>query len=120
MASSIPVDPRTEIVDCTYKTVNMQDRNIERDEYAKMRKPRLMENRELKALAKLPDDAIDTSDIREIRDWSAAKMGQFYRPAKRVVTIRLDADVIEWFKSKRGKYQTAVNRVLRDYMLKHL
>ena len=75
---------------------------------------------ELKALARRPERAIDTSDIPEVLDWNAAKMAHFYRPMKRIVTIRLDADVIEWFKARRSKYQTAVNRVLRDYMLKHL
>jgi uncharacterized protein (DUF4415 family) len=86
----------------------------------KKRVPSPTERRELEALSKLPDRAVDTSDIPEIRDWSAAKMGHFYRPAKRMVTIRLDADVVEWFKSQRGKYQTAVNRVLRAYMLRNL
>jgi uncharacterized protein (DUF4415 family) len=35
------------------------------------------------------------------------------------VTIRLDADLLEWFKRREPKYQTAVNRVLREYMLSH-
>jgi len=33
---------------------------------------------ELKVLAALPDDAIDTSDVPEICDWSGAKRGLFY------------------------------------------
>jgi hypothetical protein len=37
---------------------------------------------ELAALGQLPDDQIDTRDIPEIRDWSGAKRGLFYRPAK--------------------------------------
>jgi uncharacterized protein (DUF4415 family) len=32
------------------------------------------------------------------------------------VTIRLDADVIAWFKGVAPQYQTAVNKVLREYM----
>ena len=56
------------------------------------------ERRELAALAKMPDSAIDTSDIPEITDWSKAQVGRFYRPIKQPVTIRLDADVIAWFK----------------------
>lgn len=35
---------------------------------------------ELKSLATLPNDAIDTSDAPELVDWSAAKRGLFYRP----------------------------------------
>ena len=34
---------------------------------------------ELKALAALPDDQINTQDIPEVRDWSGAKRGVFYR-----------------------------------------
>src|SRR5690349_21481677 len=77
------------------------------------------ERRELAALEKLPDSAIDTSDIPEITDWSKAQVGRFYRPIKQPVTIRLDADVIAWFKRSAPQYQTAVNRVLRDYMERH-
>src|SRR5579872_2020580 len=77
---------------------------------------------ELKALADLPDDQIDTQDIPEVSDWSKAKRGLFYRPIKQQITLRLDADVIAWFKSRmpRGEgYQTDINRVLREYVLQH-
>jgi uncharacterized protein (DUF4415 family) len=74
------------------------------------------ERNELAALEKMPDSAIDTSDIPEITDWSRAQVGRFYRPIKQPVTIRLDADVIAWFKETAPQYQTAVNKVLRDYM----
>ena len=74
------------------------------------------ERKELAALTKMPDSAIDTSDIPEVTDWSKAQVGRFYRPIKQLVTIRLDADVIAWFKATAPQYQTAVNRVLRDYM----
>src|SRR5690349_25159941 len=52
---------------------------------------------ELEALADLPDDQIDTADIPEARDWSGAKRGLFYRPVKKQLTLRIDADVIAWF-----------------------
>jgi uncharacterized protein (DUF4415 family) len=74
---------------------------------------------ELEALAALPDDRIDTADIPEVRDWSGAKRGLFYRPVKRQLTLRIDADVIAWFKSRapRGQgYQTQMNVALRDYI----
>lgn len=74
---------------------------------------------ELRALAVLPDDAIDTSDAPELLDWSGAKRGLFYRPVKQQLTLRVDADVIAWFKaqatSKEG-YQTQINRALRQYV----
>ncbi|MDE2717665.1 MAG: BrnA antitoxin family protein [Chloroflexota bacterium] len=73
---------------------------------------------ELAALKALPDREIDTSDIPEIIDWSDARRGALYRPVKQQITLRLDADVVAWFKSNvqggRG-YQTEINRVLREH-----
>jgi uncharacterized protein (DUF4415 family) len=77
------------------------------------------QKRELAALAALPDDQIDTSDIPELPPgaWKNAIRGRFYRPIKQAVSMRLDADVIAWLK-KRGKgYQTRVNSILRQTML---
>ena len=34
-------------------------------------------------------------------DWSKGKRGMFYRPVKQQITLRLDADLIDWFKSCR-------------------
>ncbi len=77
---------------------------------------------ELQALAELPDERIDTNDIPEMLDWSDARRGLFYRPVKRQVTLRLDADVLAWFRRQapggRG-YQTAINRALRDHVRQH-
>jgi uncharacterized protein (DUF4415 family) len=77
---------------------------------------------ELKSLAALRDDAIDTSDAPELPDWSGAKRGLFYRPVKQQLTLRLDADVVAWFKrhttSSEG-YQTRINRALREYVQGH-
>ncbi|MEA2872498.1 MAG: hypothetical protein QOH67_2474 [Hyphomicrobiales bacterium] len=77
---------------------------------------------ELKALARLPDAAIDTSDAPELPGWSGAKRGLFYRPVKQQLTLRLDADVVAWFKQHAEPaegYQTRMNRALRDYVAKH-
>jgi uncharacterized protein (DUF4415 family) len=74
---------------------------------------------ELKALAKLPDDKIDTRDMPETRDWSKAKRGVFYRPMKQQLTLRIDADVVAWFKDHTAKsegYQTNINRALREHV----
>ena len=77
---------------------------------------------ELKTLAALPEDQIDTSDIPEVVDWSDARRGMFYRPVKKQITLRLDADVLTWFKRRvpggRG-YQTEINRALREYVREH-
>ena len=71
----------------------------------------------LERLATLSDGDIDTDDIPEApaENWAFAKRPGLYRPIKRHVTMRLDADVIEWFKERaqgRG-YQSEINRVLR-------
>jgi len=50
------------------------------------------------------------------RGWMA-EMGEFYRPIKRPVTLRLDADVVAWFKADGRGYQTRINRALRKVML---
>jgi uncharacterized protein (DUF4415 family) len=74
---------------------------------------------ELKALARLRDEAIDTSDAPELPDWSGAKRGLFYRPLKQQLTLRLDSDVVAWFKQHAGTaqgYQTRINRALREYV----
>jgi uncharacterized protein (DUF4415 family) len=75
---------------------------------------------ELAKLAALPDDRIDTIDIPEApaENWIHAKRGDLYRPLKRPVTLRLDADVLAWFKehTENGGYQTEINRVLRRHV----
>lgn len=66
------------------------------------------------------DDQLDLSDIPEITDWTNAVRGKFYRPVKQQTSIRLDADVLSWFKSQGKGYQTRMNEILRDAMLKEL
>jgi uncharacterized protein (DUF4415 family) len=40
-------------------------------------------------------------------------------PKKVLISIRLDADILEWFKGKDIPYQTLINGVLRNYMKHH-
>jgi uncharacterized protein (DUF4415 family) len=77
---------------------------------------------EIKALAALQDDKIDTRDMPEVRDWSGARRGLFFRPIKQQLTLRIDADVIAWFKRQTPNgegYQTHINRALREYVEQH-
>jgi uncharacterized protein (DUF4415 family) len=74
---------------------------------------------ELKALSKRPNARIDTRDVPEVRDWSKAKRGMFYRPVKQQLTLRIDADVVAWFKDHAPKsegYQTNINQALREHV----
>jgi uncharacterized protein (DUF4415 family) len=41
---------------------------------------------------------------------------EFYRPVKRPITLRLDADVLAWFKKDGRRYQTRINQALRQVM----
>jgi uncharacterized protein (DUF4415 family) len=74
---------------------------------------------ELDALATLPEGEIDTIEMPEVRDWSGARRGAFYRPVKQQLTLRLDADVVAWFRAHApagAGYQTEINRALRDHV----
>jgi uncharacterized protein (DUF4415 family) len=46
-----------------------------------------------------------------------AEVGSLYRPIKKPVTLRIDADVLAWFKKQGPGYQTRINRALRKVML---
>ena len=72
--------------------------------------------REIEALAAMAEEDIDTSDIPEVTDWSGAKRGLFYRPVKQQLTLRLDADVIDWFRRQGTGYQSRMNAALREYV----
>jgi uncharacterized protein (DUF4415 family) len=74
---------------------------------------------ELKALASLSDADIDTGDIPEVTDWRGAVRGKFYRPVKEPISIRVDADVLAWFRAQGEKYQSRINEALREYMHRH-
>jgi uncharacterized protein (DUF4415 family) len=74
---------------------------------------------ELEGLAALPEDRIELTDIPETLDWSDAKRGVLYRPVKKQLTLRIDADVVAWFKSRATRkhgYQTQMNLALRDHV----
>jgi len=65
----------------------------------------------------MPESAIDTSDVPEIRELpSDAVVGRFYRPKKNTVTMRLDTDVLAWLKASGEGYQTRINAYLRELM----
>jgi uncharacterized protein (DUF4415 family) len=81
-----------------------------------MKKVSRKQKREFKKLAALADRKIDVADIPEVLDWSGAVVGKFYRPIKKSLTIRLDADVLAWLKSDGPGYQTRINRLLRVAM----
>ena len=70
---------------------------------------------ELKRLAAQRDEDIDLSDIPELEQ-EFFQQAEWRPPIKKPVTIRLDADVLEWFRSQGPGYQTRINRLLRQFM----
>ena len=80
------------------------------------------ERSQMRAIDTLPDDRIDLSDAPEVSDWSGAVRGRFHRPAGEQVTLRLDADLIDWFKrpgDDPDACQARINAALRSYVQLH-
>ncbi len=75
--------------------------------------------KELAALAALPESDIDFSDLPATKtsDWKGAVRGQFYRPVKQQLTVRIDADVLAWLKGQGKGYQSRLNEILRSAMM---
>ncbi len=71
----------------------------------------------------MTDEDIDLSDCPEITPEMFAKAvvrrGLKPVPNKAQVTLRLDQDVLDWFKAQGRGYQTQINALLRAYMEAH-
>jgi|SRR5882672_12322577 len=72
--------------------------------------------KEIRNLKNMKDEDIDFSDIPELRGDEKLIVGKFYRPIKKSLTIRVDADVLAWVKGQGKGYQTRINRYLREKM----
>lgn len=83
----------------------------------------LVSRKRLAEIAAMPDKAIDLSDIAELTDsfWQNATRNPFYKPVKKQITLRIDADILAWLQmeSKEG-YQSRLNAVLRGAMARDL
>ena len=62
------------------------------------------------------DADIDYSDISPLDKTFLKKATTAWPPVKRQLTIRLDADVLDWLKGQGRGYQTRINRILRVVM----
>jgi uncharacterized protein (DUF4415 family) len=85
-----------------------------------MKKVAKKQAEEIKALARMREEEIDTTDIPEVLRSSRVVVGKFYRPIKQSITVRLDADVIAWLKAGGRGYQTRANKMLRSLMERQL
>ncbi len=92
--------------------------------YKQSELPPLTEERkaELKALAEMPDNEIDYSDIPPLDEefWKRAVRNPFYKPTKTHASVRIDSDVMAWLKSQGKGYQTRINAILREAMIRLL
>ena len=77
---------------------------------------------EIAALNKKPDRAIDYSDIARIPAalLERAVRAGLYRPVKRQLSVRIDADVLAWLKSHGKGYHSRLNEILRNVMMEEL
>jgi uncharacterized protein (DUF4415 family) len=77
------------------------------------------EKADLKKLETLSDDDIDYSDIPELTEefWVRAVRNPLFKPTKTSITLRVDSDVLAWFKAQGKGYQSRMNTVLRREML---
>jgi uncharacterized protein (DUF4415 family) len=83
-------------------------------------KHRFSQIKEIKNLEARKPNQIALSDTLETPAsfWTNAKQPNIYRPTKQPITLRLDSDLVSWFKdhtTERG-YQTEINRGLRNYV----
>ena len=81
-----------------------------------MQRVRSAQADEIRALKRMKDREIDTTDIPPVLDWSKAVVGKFFRPIQKPLTIQLDADVLVWLKGQGEGYQTRINALLRSSM----
>ncbi len=75
---------------------------------------------ELKALNERPGKDINFSDIPPLDEdfWAKAVRNPFYKPVKIPVSVRIDSDIMAWLKTQGKGYQTRMNAILREAMLK--
>jgi uncharacterized protein (DUF4415 family) len=64
-------------------------------------------------VARLKASADEAKGSRDLM----ADISKMYKPLKKPVTLRLDADVLAWFKKKGRGYQTRINRALRAFIM---
>ncbi len=100
-----------------YSGLSLQEERIVRsDEISNEEDERLLAET-MRAMEEMSDEDIDYSDIPKITDFSGfERNSRFYRPVKDQVTLRIDRDVLTWFKASNEKYQTAINAALREHM----
>jgi uncharacterized protein (DUF4415 family) len=98
---------KNDTVRCTAKQIKSKiERGEDRTDW---RKAKAMTGKKLEASIRA-----DVDDVRGEPDWTQAIMGV---PApKDHINIRIDHDVLEWFRANGRGYQTLMNNVLRAFV----
>jgi uncharacterized protein (DUF4415 family) len=82
--------------------------------------PPTMSDEEMQALRDLKDEEIDFSDIPPLPVTGWRRVSELVSTEnKQQITLRLDADVIAFFRATGRRYQSRINAALRDYMRAH-
>jgi uncharacterized protein (DUF4415 family) len=58
----------------------------------------------------------DSKPLPPERWANAMRRDEFFRPVKKLTTVRIDADVLDWLKSKGEGHLTRINQILRERM----
>ena len=85
-----------------------------------MKKASLIESPALTEAQSAQLQALDghpnTTDIPEApaENWRDAR--RFFKPRKEAISLRVDADVLDWLRRRSDRYQSEINRILREKM----
>lgn len=74
---------------------------------------------DLKRLDAMTDEQIDYREIPEFDEAFLRQVEMKVSPGKKPVSLRLDADVLDWMKSQGKGYQSRINAILRAYYEAH-
>lgn len=77
------------------------------------------ERAQLEAVAMMPDEQIDYSDAPYLPDAVWMTTADQLPHTKKQITLRIDAEVLEFFKHTGKRYQSRMNAVLRSYVEAH-
>ena len=78
--------------------------------------PTALTEAQLAQLKALEGRSPNTADLPEAPEANWGHARQFYRPRKEPISIRVDADILDWLRRKSERYQTEINRILRKEM----
>ena len=66
------------------------------------------------------EELAEYKPLKDLNPEEYKKLCNLYKPVKKEVHMRLDADILEWLKSQGKGYQTKINEILRNEMIKEL